>query len=414
MNNKIINFGCRLNIYEGEIIRENLQKLNIDNIVVINTCAVTQEAERQAKQAIRKIRREDSSIRIIVTGCAAQVNSAVFAQMPEVDLVLGNEEKLHYQNYCFDKGNKILVQDIMSVKKIVPHLLNKFDKTRAFIQIQNGCNNRCSFCIIPYARGNSRSIPLENIFTQIKHLVLNGYKEIILTGVNITSYGNDLPEKPTLGQLIKRLLNLIPELSRIRLSSIDIAEIDEDLFSLLSYEKKLMPHLHLSLQSGDDVILKRMNRRHTRKQAIDFCHKLRFLRPEIAFGADIIAGFPTESEEMFLNTIKLIQEAKLQYLHIFPYSYRELTPASKMPQVDASIIKNRAKILREIGKEELIAFFKKNIGIVTQVLLEKETFGHSLNFIPTVINKSFSPGSIVDVKFIKIYKQQLIGEIVNA
>lgn len=381
-NTAVITFGCRLNIYESEVIKKNLQCSNIKNTIVFNTCDVTREAARQSKQAIRNAKKSNPDMKIIVTGCSVQNNPESFAAMPEVDKVLGNEEKLSPQYYTLD-GEKVLVNDIMSVKETANHLINSFgSRSRAFIQVQNGCNHRCTFCIIPYARGNSRSVPIGVIVSQVRSFVESGYKEIVLTGVDVTAYGSDLPGTPTLSQMIRRLLHLVPELPRLRLSSIDIAEIDQDLFELMAYHPRLMPHFHISLQAGDDMILKRMKRRHTRQQVIDFCHKLRNIRSEVSFGADIIAGFPTENEAMFTNTKNLIIEANLQYLHVFPYSSRSSTPAAKMPQVIKQKRKARAAILRDIGQKQLIKFFKQNIGKSANILVEHGGIAHCENFIP--------------------------------
>ncbi|KJV55506.1 radical SAM methylthiotransferase, MiaB/RimO family protein [Orientia chuto str. Dubai] len=412
-NNKVITFGCRLNAYESEIIKQNLKITNLDNVIVFNTCTVTQEAERQAKQAIRKAKRENPNVRIIVTGCAAQNNPALFSQMSQVDKILGNKEKLYSEFYQFDE-NKIQVNDIMSIKETASHMISNFDgKTRAFIQVQNGCNHRCTFCIIPYARGNSRSVPIGLITQQIQLLVDQGYKEIVFTGIDLTAYGADLPGSPTLAQMIKRVLMLVPALPRVRLSSIDIAEIDQELFQLMTSEPRLMPHFHISLQAGDNMILKRMKRRHTREQIVEFCHKLRQIIPDVSFGADIIAGFPTETEDMFNNSLHLITETGLQYLHVFPYSERENTPASKMPKVKKYIRKKRAQLLRDEGKKQLHLFFQQQVGKIVKVLTEKEQFGHSENFIPTYITTKQKIGEIVNVKLTNINNDNMIGEIVN-
>ncbi len=412
--NKVITFGCRLNTYESEIIKHNLKLANLSNTLVFNTCAVTKEAERQAKQAIRKAKRENPDFKIIVTGCAAQNNPRLFDKMAEIDKILGNEEKLHPEFYKFDE-EKIQVNDIMSVKETAAHMISNFDgKARAFLQVQNGCNHRCTFCIIPYARGNSRSVPIGEIVSQIQHIIDNGYKEIVFTGVDLTAYGLDLPGSPTLAQMIRRVLNLVPLLQRLRLSSIDVAEIDEELFTLMVNEKRLMPHFHISLQAGDNMILKRMKRRHTRDQTIAFCHKLRNIIPNVSFGADIIAGFPTETDEMFNNTLRLISEAKLQYLHVFPYSEREGSPASRMPQVDKYIRKKRAKLLRDEGNKQLNYFFQKQIGTIAKILVEKDQFGHSENFTPVNITTKQKIGNIVTVKLIAINNNVMIGETIRA
>lgn len=409
---EVMTFGCRLNSYESEIIKNNLALSDIDNVIVFNTCAVTKEAERQAKQAIRKSKREDPTVKIIVTGCAAQTNPQLFGGMPEVDKVIGNEEKLHPQNYLFT-DQKVVVNDIMSVTETAEHMISHFDgRSRAFIQVQNGCNHRCTFCIIPYGRGNSRSVPMGAIVSQVKKLVQEGFKEVVLTGVDVTSYGPDLPGSPTFAQMIRRLLAAVPELPRLRLSSIDVAEIDDELFNLLANEKRLMPHLHISLQAGDNMILKRMKRRHNREQVIDFCNRMRIARPEMAFGADIIAGFPTETDEMFENTRRLVSEAGIQYLHVFPYSEREGTPAARMPQVPKSIRHERAKILREEGAMELQKFMEKNIGRITDVIVEKDGVGHSDNFTTVKILGNIEAGKLVRVKLISIEDGHIIGTLV--
>jgi threonylcarbamoyladenosine tRNA methylthiotransferase MtaB len=394
MKQEVITFGCRLNIYESEIIKNNLALSGIDNVAVFNTCTVTKEAERQAKQAIRKYRKTHPDAKIIVTGCAVQANPENFANMSEIDKIIGNEEKLHSEYYTF-AGEKIIVNDIMAVKETSPHLIQHFDgKSRAFIQVQNGCDHRCTFCIIPYGRGNSRSVPIGAIVKQVRTLMEEDYKEIVLTGVDLTSYGPDLPGDPTFAQMIKRLLFAVPELKRLRLSSIDVAEIDEELFEMMSYEERLMPHFHISLQSGDNMILKRMKRRHNREQVIEYCNKLRDLRPNVAFGADIIAGFPTETDAMFENTRMLIEEAGLQYLHVFPYSARSGTPAARMPQVLQKLRKERAAILREEGQKQVELFYKKALGSKVEVLVEKDNIGHSENFIQVRVPNA-KAGSIV-------------------
>jgi threonylcarbamoyladenosine tRNA methylthiotransferase MtaB len=411
-NNQVITFGCRLNIYESEIIRNNLELSGLENVCVINTCTVTKEAEKQAKQTIRKIKRNSPNTKIIVTGCGAQNNPDSFSNMQEVDKVIGNEEKLDVSNYSFE-GEKILVNDIMSVKETAPQLVTNFDgKTRAFIQIQNGCNHRCTFCIIPFARGNSRSVPIGRIVEQTKILLDQSYKEIVFTGVDVTDYGLDLPGAPKLGQMIKRLFNLVPNLNRLRLSSIDVAEIDEELFELMAYNKKLMPHFHISLQAGDNMILKRMKRRHNREQVIEFCNKLRSIRHDVSFGADIIAGFPTETNEMFLNTKNLINEAGLQYLHVFPYSERENTPASRMPQVDVQIRRERAKILREEGEKQLEIFYKKFIGKNLQVLVENDNIGRLENFIQVKLDKNIEQGSLVNANLYGVNGKYIEAKII--
>ena len=413
LNNKVITFGCRLNIFESQIIKDNIKIAGINNSTIINTCAVTNEAERQARQAIRKERTNNPNAKIIVTGCSAQLNPEIYANMIEVDQVFGNNEKLHLENY--KKEEKILVNDIMTVKD-QPHFLatNFFKKTRAFLEIQNGCNHRCTFCTVPYARGNSRSVPIGLIVDNITSIIKYGHKEIVFTGVDITDYGKDLPGNPSLGQMIKRVLNLVPELKRLRLSSIDVAEIDDNLLDLFKTEPRLMPHIHLSLQSGDNLILKRMKRRHSREQVLDFCRAIRNYNKDVAFGADIIAGFPTETEEAFINTVDLIKKADIQYLHVFPYSARANTPASRMPQVTHSDKKKRAKFLRDLKKSQIKKFLLKNLGNVKNVLLEKDNYGHSDNFIEVFLENKDIKGNIVAVEFIDINnKNEMKGRILQ-
>tara|TARA_B110000503_G_scaffold55395_1_gene88908 strand:+ start:2332 stop:3600 length:1269 start_codon:yes stop_codon:yes gene_type:complete len=410
-NQEVVTFGCRLNIYESEIIKNNLAKSGMDNVVVINSCAVTKQAEKQARQTIRKLKKADPQKTIIVTGCAAQNNPAMFANMPEVDKVIGNEEKLSDKYYSLD-SKRVIVNDIMSVKETANHLIRSFDgKARAFIQVQNGCDHRCTFCMIPFGRGNSRSVPIGVLVEQIRELVVGGFKEVVLTGVDVTAYGADLPGSPTFAQMIKRLLALVPELARLRLSSIDVAEIDDELFQLMAYHKTLMPHFHISLQAGDNMILKRMKRRHTREQVVEFCHSLRKIRPEISFGADIIAGFPTETDEMFENTRKLISEAGIQYLHVFPYSEREGTPAARMPQIPMKIRKERAAILRAEGAKELTKFFKQNIGQKVELLVEKNNIAHSESFIPVKLQGEFLSGELLNAELISLDNEYMLAKI---
>lgn len=410
-NHEVITFGCRLNSYESEIIRNNLAKSHLTNAVVINTCAVTKEAEKQARQAIRKIKRQDPSKTIIVTGCAAQNSPEMFASMSEVSKVLGNEEKLSSSNYFIDE-KRIAVNDIMSVKETANHLVTSFEgKVRAFIQVQNGCDHRCTFCMIPYGRGNSRSVPIGVIAQQIRLLLAENYQEIVFTGVDVTAYGADLPGKPSFAQMIRRIFSLIPNLQRLRLSSIDVAEIDDELFSLFAHNPKIMPHFHISLQAGDNMILKRMKRRHNREQIVEFCNKLRALRPEVSFGADIIAGFPTENEEMFENTRRLISEAGLQYLHVFPYSEREGTPAARMPQVPKQIRKERAAILRAEGIQELHKFFAQNVGKDVNVLVEKNNMAHTENFIPVKLEGEYDMGQIIKAKLYSFEAEYMIAKV---
>ena len=412
MKQEVVTFGCRLNIYESEVIKDNLAASGLDDVVIFNTCAVTKEAERQARQSIRKAKRENPNKKIIVTGCAAQINPKKYSDMAEVDKVLGNEEKLQPQNYIFD-DEKIVVNDIMSIKETASHLISSIEgKARAFVQVQNGCNHRCTFCIIPFGRGNSRSVPIGQITGQVKKLAESGYKEVVLTGVDVTDYGKDLPGEPTLGQMIRRLLAAVPDLPRLRLSSIDVAEIDDDLFGLIENEPRLMPHFHISLQAGDDMVLKRMKRRHSRQDVLDFVVKARKVRPDSVFGADIIAGFPTETDEMFDNTLKLVSEAKLQYLHVFPYSAREGTPAAKMPQVNVDIRKKRAASLREAGKIELQEHLRNHLGKKLTAIVEKEFFARGEDYSAIRLSKSAVVGDIIEVEIadIDLDKGELIAK----
>lgn len=389
MSVKTLTFGCRLNTYETEVMKREADKAGLENAVLVNTCAVTGEAVRQAKQAIRKARRENPDARIIVSGCAAQTEAETFGNMDEVDLVIGNDDKLKAQSYRalpeFGVNNyeKVRVNNIFEVNENAPQMVDAIEgHTRAFVQVQNGCDHRCTFCIIPFGRGNSRSVPMGGVVDQIKQLCGNGYREIVLTGVDATSYGADLPGKPSLGILAKTILKQIPDLERLRLSSIDSIEADDDLFDLLANEQRFMPHLHLSLQHGDDMILKRMKRRHLRDDAIAFCDKVRTLRPDVSFGADIIAGFPTETDEMLDKSISLIDECNIAFLHVFPFSPREGTPAARMPQVDRGLIKQRAKILRAKGENAYQNHLNKmarQSGELS-VLIEKSGMGRTENF----------------------------------
>ena len=378
---EILTFGCRLNALESEVIRANGS--GMDDTVVVNTCAVTNEAVRQARQAIRKTRRRRPDARIVVTGCAAQLDADAFAAMPEVDRVLGNEEKLRPAALDFGVGDteKVRVNDIMSVRETAGHLMDGMgSRARAFVQVQNGCDHRCTFCIIPFARGNSRSVPVGNVIDQIRRLVGNGYGEVVLTGVDITAYGADLPGNQTLGTLVQKILAGVPDLARLRLSSIDSVEVDPALMEAIASEPRVMPHLHLSLQAGDDMILKRMKRRHSRAQSIDFCHAVRAVRPDVVFGADLIAGFPTETETMFENTLDIIDDAGLTYLHVFPYSARPGTPAAKMPPVPGNVARERAARLREAAAARMHAFYDAQVGAVVNVLVEKTDGGEGTGY----------------------------------
>lgn len=410
---EVVTFGCRLNIYESEIIKNNLAASSLDNVVVFNTCTVTKEAEKQARQAIRKAKKNNPAVKIIVTGCAAQLRPDIFANMAEVDKVIGNEEKLSPFYYNLNQ-EKVILSDIMSVQETANHLVSGFNsRARAFIQVQNGCNHRCTFCIIPYARGNSRSVPIGVIVEQINSLVASGYNEVVITGVDLTAYGPDLPGSPTFAQMLKRVFRLVPELKRLRLSSIDVAEIDQELFDLMAYEKRLMPHFHISLQAGDDMILKRMKRRHNRQQVINFCHHLRQIRPEVSFGGDIIAGFPTETDEMFENTRRLIAEAGIQYLHIFPYSERQGTPAARMPQVDNKVRKLRAALLRSEGQQQLVKFYQQNIGKKVQLLVEGNKVAHTENFIPVQLHNALPVGQLINAELTAIKDTYMIARFIN-
>lgn len=455
-DNQIVTFGCRLNAYESEAIKEALKQTNQKNLIVFNSCAVTSEAERELRAAVRKVRKNNPLAKIVVTGCAAQIDPEKYAKMEEVDLVLGNQEKSKPESYLENFSNssvqekitnfdsdiahkdqlflkskkeaanfltqfetsKIKVNDIMSVRDTAPQLVSYFEnKTRAFLEIQNGCNHRCTFCIIPFGRGNSRSIAFGEIVSQVKKMVAKGHKEIVFTGVDISGYGEDLAVPITLSGMIKRLFKLVPELPRLRLSSIDVAEIDDkntgEFFEILKNEPRFMPYLHLSVQSGDDVVLKRMKRRHNRQQVLDFCAKARQIRPEITFGADIIAGFPTENHEMFLNSVKLIEEAGINFTHIFPYSKRDGTPAAKMPQINGTIIKERAKILREAGAKELQKFLQTQIGKNLSVIIEKDGVGRSENFLEVRIPEAsweLKSGDIVEVKILAVEGNFLIAK----
>lgn len=390
----IVTFGCRLNAFEAEVIRREAEGAGLSDTIVINSCAVTNEAVAQARQSIRKLKRERPGARIVVTGCAAQTQSQMFADMAEVDRVVGNDDKMRSSTWrdartAFDLGanGKIAVSDIMSVKEMAPHLVDGFAAglPRVFVQVQNGCDHRCTFCIIPYGRGNSRSVPMGAVVQQVRALVERGHAEIVLTGVDLTSYGTDLPGAPKLGLLTKQILRHVPELRRLRISSIDSIEADDDLLDTIAADARLMPHLHLSLQSGDDMILKRMKRRHSRQDAVAFCDQVRRLRPDIAFGADIIAGFPTETEEMFSRSLDLVQECGLTFLHVFPYSPRPGTPAARMPQVAGPAIKERAKRLRATGEAALRQRLNAEIGATRDVLIESEGQGRTEHYLPVAI-----------------------------
>jgi threonylcarbamoyladenosine tRNA methylthiotransferase MtaB len=398
---EIVTFGCRLNTYESEVIRTLAH--GQDDTVVVNTCAVTAEAERQARQTIRKLRRERPEARIIVTGCAAQIDPARFAAMPEVDRVVGNAEKMEAHSYARANNSRVAVADIMAVKESAGHLLDGFGaRTRAFVEVQNGCDHRCTFCIIPYGRGPSRSVPMGRIAEQVRALTAAGVREVVLTGVDLTSYGADLPGTPSLGQMVRRLLATVPELERLRLSSLDMVEIDEELVRLIVEEKRIAPHLHLSLQAGDDLILKRMKRRHGRDDAIRFCARIRTARPEVAFGADFIAGFPTETEAMFANTLSLVEECGLSYLHVFPYSARKGTPAAKMPQVAKPVRMERARRLREAGAASLERHLARRVGSQARVLVENARFGRDADYAPVRLDGDAPVGVITAARVARV------------
>lgn len=407
---EIVTFGCRLNTYESEVMRTHARNAGLEDVVIVNTCAVTSEAERQARQTIRKLRRERPDARIVVTGCAAQIDPQRFAAMPEVDQVIGNQEKLQAESWGLPPTEKVLVNDIMSVKETAGHLIGGFeDRARAFVQVQQGCDHRCTFCIIPFGRGPSRSVPIGAVVEQVQALVKAGYNEVVLSGVDITSYGPDLPGSPTLGQMVRRLLACVPELPRLRLSSLDCIEMDEDLWRLIEHEPRLMPHLHLSLQAGDDMILKRMKRRHSRADAVAFCQRVRSLRPDAVFGADFIAGFPTETEEMFANTLKMVEDCGLTWLHVFPYSPRPGTPAARMPQVDGAVRKERAARLRAVGAEAEARMLATLVGRSASVLVEKDDLGRTEHFAEIRLGVALPPGSLVRATITGVANGALTG-----
>jgi threonylcarbamoyladenosine tRNA methylthiotransferase MtaB len=393
MSLDVVTFGCRLNTYESEVIKRAAGGAGLDDAVVVNTCAVTAEAVRQARQAIRRLRRERPDAHIVVTGCAAQTDASEFAKMPEVDRVLGNEEK--FERAAWAAGGRVSVADIMPVTAMRASSIDAIEgRSRAFVQVQNGCDHRCTFCIIPFGRGNSRSLPMHDVVAQVRRLAGNGYREVVLTGVDITGYRDG---DTRLGALVKRILREVPELARLRLSSLDSVEADADLLDALASEPRLMPHLHLSLQAGDDLILKRMKRRHSRGQAIAFCEQLRRLRPDVAFGADIIAGFPTESEDMFRRSLELVDDCGLSQLHVFPFSPRPGTPAARMPQLDRALIKERARRLREKGEAALLAQLERAVGTRRRVLTESGGIGRTEQFMAVRLAGPAAAGAIIDL-----------------
>ena len=413
---KFATLGCRLNAYETEAMKELAAQAGLDNAVVVNTCAVTSEAVRKARQEIRRLRRENPDARLIVPGCAAQTEPETFAAMSEVDVVLGNSEKMQPDSWrkmvpdLIGQTERVIVDDIMSVTETAGHLIDGFGtRSRAYVQVQNGCDHRCTFCIIPYGRGNSRSVPAGVVVDQIKRLVDKGYNEVVLTGVDLTSWGADLPGEPKLGDLVMRILRLVPDLPRLRISSIDSIEVDENLMRAIATEPRLMPHLHLSLQHGDDMILKRMKRRHLRDDAIRFADEARRLRPDMTFGADIIAGFPTETEAMFENSLRLVEECHLTWLHVFPYSPRPGTPAARMPQVNGVAIKDRAARLRAAGDMRVQRHLDEQVGRRHRVLMENPHMGRTEQFTEVSFATAQTEGSVVISETIGHDKHQLIA-----
>ncbi|MEO9169190.1 MAG: tRNA (N(6)-L-threonylcarbamoyladenosine(37)-C(2))-methylthiotransferase MtaB [Aestuariivirga sp.] len=393
-------FGCRLNTFESEIMRGHAAKAGLTDAVIFNTCAVTAEATRQARQAIRKAHRDNPNAQIIVTGCAAQTDPEMFAAMPEVSRVLGNEEKLQASAWLAQSNRpRVDVSDIMLVKETHPPMIDRLTaRTRAFVQVQNGCDHRCTFCIIPFGRGNSRSVPIADAVEQVRRLVAQGHNEIVLSGVDLTSWGADLDGAPKLGRLLTHILNDVPELKRLRLSSIDSIEADSELIDVIAGDMRVMPHLHLSLQSGDNMILKRMKRRHSREHSIKFCEDIRSKRPDMVFGADIIAGFPTETDEMFENSLRIIDECGLTYLHVFPYSPRPGTPAARMPEVARDVVKRRAALLRTKGELRLQNFLNAEVGKRHEVLVETPSTGRTPQFALTKFETAMVPGAVINAK----------------
>ncbi len=402
---QILTFGCRLNTYESEVMRGHAAHLT--DTIIVNTCAVTAEAERQARQAIRRAHRENPTAKIVVTGCAAQIAPDSWATLPGVTRVLGNEDKLRPESWLPDAPS--MVSDIMAAKETAPHLVTEFaGRARAFVQVQQGCDHRCTFCIIPFGRGPNRSVPIGAIAEQVRALVATGYREIVLTGVDIASYGPDLPGRPSLGQMARRLLAAVPELPRLRLSSIDPAAIDDDLWRLIETEPRLMPHLHLSMQAGSDLILKRMKRRHLRQQGLDVIARARALRPGIGIGADLIAGFPTETDALFAETLAFVEEARIPFVHVFPYSERPGTPAARMPAVPVPLRRERAARLREAGSQAARAYLAAQCGRTISVLAETETGGHSEHFAPVRIRAT--PGQLLSARVTEAHDDHLLAE----
>lgn len=414
---EVVTFGCRTNAYESEVIRARALEAGLGEVVIFNTCAVTAEAVRQSHQAIRSRRRADPEARIIVTGCAAQIEPEAYAAMSEVDLVLGNREKLEqssYRDFGLSAAERVRVADIHSARETAAQFVDGFQgRARAFLQIQNGCNHRCTFCIIPFGRGPSRSVPMGAVVDEARRLAQSGHREIVLTGIDLTAYGADLPGRPTLGRLIRKLLRLVPEIARLRLSSLDSVEVDSELLEAIAEEERLMPHFHLSVQAGDDLILKRMKRRHSRRDTIGFCEQVRRLRPEAVFGADLIAGFPTETDQMFANTLALVDDAKLTYLHVFPFSARKDTPAARMPQVARTTVKERAARLRAKGEQSLRARLQSLVGTGQVLLVEEEGRGRTPCFAPTRFDALSRPGDLLSVRITSVAKDQLTAVAIS-
>ncbi len=418
---EIKTFGCRLNIWESQVISDHASKNGHGDLIIFNTCAVTSEAERQARQAIRSAKKKRPDAKILVTGCAAQVDAQKWNAMPEVNFVVGNKEKLEgafweeFNPNCDAQAkNNVFVEDIMEHKGATDHLIESFNKhTRGFVQVQNGCDHRCTFCIIPFGRGPSRSVSTQNVINSINSLLKNGVKEVVLTGVDLTSWGNDIFGKPSLGLLVKKILKNIPELPRLRLSSIDPAEVDYELMDALENEKRLMPHIHLSIQHGDDLILKRMKRRHLYRDVMNFVLEARRRRSDVVFGGDFIAGFPTEDETAHQQSLKLIKEAEISYIHVFPYSDRENTAASKMPKVLKKDIKSRAKELRNLGEKQHNKLLKKQIGTIQNVLIEKNSMGHTENFSKIKLQETIQSREIISTQILDINSDYLVGTIIK-
>ena len=413
---EIKTYGCRLNFYESEVIRKYAKDNNLHNHIFINSCAVTNKTIADLKNEIRKVKKENQQSQVVLTGCAAQIHKKDFEAMSEVDSIIGNKEKLESSTYkTIRESNKPvnLVGDIFENEQAISPIISKVkNRIRGFVQIQNGCDHRCTFCIIPYGRGNSRSVDPKNIIKQIKLLLEKNYKEIVLTGVDLTSYGSDFEKKISLSKLVKTILNRLPQLNRLRLSSLDIAEIDDELINLYGSEKRLLPHIHLSLQAGDNMILKRMKRRHSREDAINAIERIRAVRPDIVFGADLIAGFPTETEEMFLNSVRLIDECNITFLHVFPFSPRDGTPAARMPQLDREIIKKRAKILRNIGERKITEHYDKLKNKEINLIVESQNQGRSDTFAKVCLDDNFEEGKIIKMLVTGKRQEGLIGNII--